>query len=308
MRRRKYQRRNTLFAVFVLVIIGVTSCMKVREYQVESDQAMGVRVEGKEQEVSLTRRMGETEETGEVQETAKPDGMGETGEAGQTGEMDEPELDWDMYPDEMFEMYEKYPETLPFILGYPEAKKSGKTKRDGVENSKIDIAEECHKGKVPLLIQWDQRWGYGPYGESMIGISGCGPTCLSMVVVGLTGDTRWNPARVAAFSENHGFMVPGVGTDWRLFSTGAEQLGLRVQRLQLQENELYRELMAGHPVICSVKPGDFTYTGHFIVLVGIDDEGRVKVNDPNSPKNSARKWSFEKVFRQIKAAWGYEVK
>lgn len=283
MRRKKWQPWRTLFAIFVLVIIGITSCMKVQEYQVESDQAMGAQLKEDGNDGSLSVRMGET------------------------GEMDELELDEDMYPDEMLEMYEKYPETLPFILGYPEAEKSGKTKRDGVENRKPDIAGECHKGKIPLLIQWDQRWGYGPYGDSMIGISGCGPTCLSMVVVGLTGDTRWDPARVAAFSEEQGYMVPEVGTDWRLFSTGAEQLGLRVRRLQLQENELYRELMAGHPVICSMKPGDFTYTGHFIVLVGIDDEGEVKVNDPNSPKNSACTWPFEKVFRQIKAAWGYEA-
>lgn len=272
--------------------------MKMREYQAVSDQAMGARLEGKERDGSLPVKVEEAGETGGADES---DGSIEPDET------EKMEPDPDLYPDEMIEMYEKYPETLPFIRGYPEAKKSGKTKRNRVEDRKIDITRECHKGEIPLLIQWDQRWGYRPYGDSMIGISGCGPTCLSMVVVGLTGDTRQNPARVAAFSEENGFVISGVGTDWRLFSSGAQQLGLRVRRLQLQENELRRELMAGHPVICSMKPGNFTYTGHFIVLVGMNDKGGVSVNDPNSPKNSTRTWPVKKVLGQIKAAWGYET-
>lgn len=307
MRRRKRHPRHILLIVFVLAVIGVTSCMKMQEYQAVSDQAMGAWLGRKERESSLPVR---EETTGKPGGTDGTDESGGLGGADQTGKMSgrgEWEPDPDLYPDELIEMYEKYPETLPFIRGYPEAKKSGKTKRDGVENGKIDIAGECHKGKIPLLIQWDQRWGYTPYGSSMIGISGCGLVCLSMVVVGLTGDTRWHPARVAAFSEKHRYVISGVGTDWRLFINGAEELGLRARRLLLQENELRRELMAGHPVICSMKPGNFTYTGHFIVLVGMNEKGGVSVNDPNSPKNSARTWPLKKVLGQIKAAWGYEA-
>ena len=41
----------------------------------------------------------------------------------------------------------------------------------------------------PLFLQWDPRWGYTEYGEdSFLGLSGCGPTCLSMVLYYLTGD------------------------------------------------------------------------------------------------------------------------
>lgn len=283
LRRKKQERRvrYALFGIFVLVIVGVSSCMKVQEHQINSKQAVGAHMEGWEQVSSLPMEM-----------------MGE-------GEF---VPDWDEYPDELVEMYEKYPETLPFILGYPEAKKSGKTKRSESQGQDIDLSREYRKGKIPLWIQWDKRWGYGPYGDSMLGVSGCGPTCLSMVVMGLTGNTRWHPARVAAFSERNGFLVPEVGTDWRLFSTGAEQLGLKVRRLVLQGEEISRELMAGHPVICSMKPGNFTYTGHFIVLTGVDREGKIKVNDPNSPKNSARTWPLKTILEQSKAAWAYECK
>lgn len=41
-------------------------------------------------------------------------------------------------------------------------------------------------GEIPALIQWDERWGYAPYGsETIIAVSGCGPTALSMVISGL---------------------------------------------------------------------------------------------------------------------------
>lgn len=282
MLRRKRQGRRVryvLFGVFVLVIIGVSSCMKVQENEINTKQAVGAQMEELERVGSLpVERAAEGEDVS----------------------------DWDEYPDELVEMYEKYPETLPFILGYPEAKKAGKTKRN--EAREIDLSGECRKGEIPLWIQWDKRWGYGPYGDSMLGVSGCGPTCLSMVVVGLTGNTRWNPVRVAAFSERNGFLIPEVGTDWRLFSTGAEQLGVQVRRLVIQGEELSRELMAGHPVICSMKPGNFTYTGHFIVLTGLDRNGKIKVNDPNSPKNSARTWPLQTILEQSKAAWAYECK
>lgn len=282
MLRRKRQGRRVryvLFGVFVIVIIGVSSCMKVQENEINSKQAVGAQMEELERVGSLpVERAAEGEDVS----------------------------DRDEYPDELVEMYEKYPETLPFILGYPEAKKAGKTKRN--EAREIDLSGECRKGEIPLWIQWDKRWGYGPYGDSMLGVSGCGPTCLSMVVVGLTGNTRRNPARVAAFSERNGFLIPEVGTDWRLFSTGAEQLGVQVRRLVIQGEELSRELMAGHPVICSMKPGNFTYTGHFIVLTGLDRNGKIKVNDPNSPKNSARTWPLQTILEQSKAAWAYECK
>ena len=52
-------------------------------------------------------------------------------------------------------------------------------------------------------------------------------------------------------------------------------------------------------------PGDFTTTGHFIVLTGIGDNGDVLVNDPNSKKNSEKSWSIEKLIPQIRNLWTY---
>ncbi|MCR5100477.1 MAG: hypothetical protein K6B41_03875 [Butyrivibrio sp.] len=60
-------------------------------------------------------------------------------------------------------------------------------------------------------------------------------------------------------------------------------------------------------MICSMKPGDFTYTGHFIVLTDIDEDGLVTVNNPNSPMNSAQKWDVDTLVSQMKCVWMYEL-
>ncbi|HEY9575661.1 MAG TPA: papain-like cysteine protease family protein, partial [Lachnospiraceae bacterium] len=64
-------------------------------------------------------------------------------------------------------------------------------------------------------------------------------------------------------------------------------------------------LSSSTPMICSVKPGDFTFTGHFIVLAGLDDSGKIIVNDPNSQKNSKKHWEIDRLLPQIKAIWKY---
>ena len=65
--------------------------------------------------------------------------------------------------------------------------------------------------------------------------------------------------------------------------------------------------MAGHPIICSVGPGDFTKIGHFIVLTGYEN-GSVTVNDPFSQENSDKSWKFTQIQEQIKAMWVYSKK
>lgn len=199
----------------------------------------------------------------------------------------------DGVPDELVELLEKNPEARDFVLDYPQ-------KKDLMPE--IDLSEYKNCESVPLLLQWDERWGYNQYAGEWMGLSGCGPTCLSMVCIYLLNDPAYTPKYVAEFAESNGYSVPGNGSAWTLISSGGKQLGLDVTEIPLDENRIIRNLEAGNPIICVMGPGDFTSTGHYIVLTGYDD-GKVTVNDPNSKVRSEQLWDLTSIMGQIRNLW-----
>lgn len=202
------------------------------------------------------------------------------------------------YPTEYLDMLLDNVETLQYVAEYPEHKYDTK---EGKITEKITI------GKIPLLNQWDTRWGYLSYGDNKIAWNGCGPTALSMVVVGLTGDTSVTPKKIAEFSEKNDYYDNSVGTKWSLMSQGASAFGLSITTVPLQAEDIVEQLQMGKPIICSMMPGDFTRYGHFIVLTGLDKKGRIKVNDPNSIARSKKHWDVDVLVSQIKGLWSYEA-
>lgn len=187
-------------------------------------------------------------------------------------------------------MYENNPETEEFVLNYPFR-----------QEETVDLSG-YNTDTVPLFLQWDPMWGYTEYGSSILGVTGCDPACLVMAGYYLTGEERFTPDQIAAFSEDNGYYAPGYGTSWTLISEGAEELGLSVQELPLVKGRIVEALESGSPVILALGPGDFTSTGHFIVLAGMED-GLFRVNDPNSPLRSERLWSYEELEGQIRNIW-----
>lgn len=120
----------------------------------------------------------------------------------------------------------------------------------------------------------------------------------------LTGKTNLNPAEMARYSEENGY-VDGDMTSWTLMTEGAAQLGLSSEELPADEDAVRSALSRGKPVICSVGPGDFTTSGHFIVLAGLDDAGRAIVHDPNSAERSEKPWEIGRVLSQCRNLWAF---
>ncbi len=202
-------------------------------------------------------------------------------------------LSTDLWSDEIIELLKKNPETEEFVLNYPLLKD---------EEFKIDISDSVNNDSVPHFLQWDTRWGYAPYGDDIIANAGCGPTCLSMVYVYLTGDTSMNPKAMAEFSTEYGYCVPGNGSSWSLIYEGGEYLGLDVWELPLVEDYIIENLQNGNPVICVMGPGDFTDGGHFIVMTDYID-GQIKINDPNSIIRTNKLWNYSDIEDQIENLW-----
>ena len=202
--------------------------------------------------------------------------------------------DTNRYPQDYLDALENNPELLEFVKGYPDAEK---TASGGLKQAELDEP-------WPLLLQWDRRWGYVPYGDHDIGLSGCAPTCLSMVIVGLTKNKAASPDAVAEYAEENGYYLYGTGTKWSLMTEGAAFFGVQGRELALDENRIFETLEQGQPIICSVRPGDFTKGGHFLVLVGVED-GKIRVNDPNSRIRSEKLWDYETLAPQIKSLWAF---
>ncbi len=195
------------------------------------------------------------------------------------------------WPQSLIDLLDRNPETKDFVLGYPER-----------ETLSQEAFAPEQTDTVPLLMQWDPRWGYEQYGSDYLAITGCGPTCLAMVGVHLTGDEDFRPDRVAGFAARNGYYAAGYGSSWTLISEGAAQLGLTATELPLVQKKITDALSAGNPVILAMGPGDFTTAGHYIVLVDYAD-GLFQVNDPNSAYNSSRLWSYEELEGQIRNIW-----
>ena len=197
------------------------------------------------------------------------------------------------WPEELLDLLEKNPEAQEFVLNYPIRKDL---------DPDIDLTEYLDSNDVPLLLQWDERWGYSQYSGELMGLSGCGPTCLSMVCLYLLDDASYTPRYIAQFATENGSSVSGNGSSWTLISEGGEKLGLDVTEIPLDENRIIRNLEVGNPIICVMGPGFFTSTGHFIVMTEYED-GYVKVNDPNSPNRSEQTWKLTEVMEQIRNLW-----
>lgn len=197
------------------------------------------------------------------------------------------------YPETLLEALANNPEMADFVEGWLTAQ----------HKAAGGLTESEKKEKYPLFLQWDPRWGYSSYGDgSCIAVSGCGPTCLSMVLYYLTGDESLTPDLIADFSMENGYYLSGTGTLWALMENVAPLYGVKVSQPDASEREMKAALDQGNVLICSMKPGDFTAGGHFIVIYGYDRDGFM-VNDPNCVARSRERWTYDQIGRQMKHLW-----
>lgn len=200
----------------------------------------------------------------------------------------------DAYSEDILKNLANNPEMAAFALGTLEA--------DGSVTGGFTEAEL--EAEYPLLLQFDPRWGYFEYGEKELGNSGCAPTSLSMVMLYLTDLERVTPDKIAAYSTEQGHYVKGVGTAWKLLDEYPAIYGLSVEHPTMKEESMKKALDEGKVLVCSMRPGEFTAAGHFIVIYGYDETG-FKVNDPMCVARSSRTWTFEEFGDQLKRIWAY---
>ncbi|MBR4026406.1 MAG: hypothetical protein IKJ01_02450, partial [Lachnospiraceae bacterium] len=149
----------------------------------------------------------------------------------------------ELYTSDLQELVQKNSETIDYVYGYPNYVANLNQERSFITNENdIDLTKEVREDTIPLLLQWDTRWGYISYGTGMIGYTGCAPTCLSMVALYLTKNPIYTPIYIAERAENQGYYCDGVGTSWKFMDTGCKQFGIKAKELPLHENSMKKAL------------------------------------------------------------------
>lgn len=160
---------------------------------------------------------------------------------------------------------------------------------------------------VPLYLQYDITWGTQAYGNGTIKKNGCCPTCLAMVFSYLCQQNIY-PNDVVAWAGNR-YYVNGAGTAWSIFSPAAAQWGVKCTNIGKSQSAMTEALGNGKIIIASMGPGTFTKGGHFIVLTGITEDGKIRVNDPNdsgTKRHSEKAFEQSLILRECKNMWVFE--
>ncbi len=148
---------------------------------------------------------------------------------------------------------------------------------------------------VVYFNQRDTRWADAPYGPDNIGGYGCGPTAMSIVVSSLTDQTA-DPVYMANWAAQHGYCVKGKGSAHALIPGAAAAFGLSCSGCSRTEPQRVVDALArGELVVALMSKGHFTSGGHFIVLRGVTDDGKILVADPASVTRSNQSWDLSLI-------------
>ncbi|SHH58676.1 C39 family peptidase [Sporanaerobacter acetigenes] len=175
---------------------------------------------------------------------------------------------------------------------------------DYIYSSEFDFSSyEFQDSSIDIVYynQADSRWKDIPYGKTgTIGRSGCGPTSLAMVVSTLS-DKTVNPVEVCNWSYKNGYYCEGAGSYHSLIPNGAKHFGLKVEGAKASETEKIIDALSNEKLIIAIMgEGHFTSTGHFIVLRGITQEGKILVADPISIKRSEQEWDLSIILNEAR--------
>lgn len=157
----------------------------------------------------------------------------------------------------------------------------------------MSIIYETEINEVPYINQLDYNVSYGQYGT--VASQGCGITSIAMVVSYMLNEMTY-PDELA---KEFGAYNTEKGSCWTLFEDSAKSLGVPFQEQTYDWNHVETALKNGQLVICSQGPGLFTNCGHFIVLIGMTEDEKIIVRDPNGnnyKKNQILQEGFQNGF------------
>lgn len=188
--------------------------------------------------------------------------------------------------DEAARMYEKYKNLTPGQAFSTEGCAAGTVtgKSDGSKATFVT------KDGYAVYIQTDPRWTRDPYSTTTIGIAGCGPTSMTMILTAITGKAV-DIHDVIKVSADAGMYVPGAGSSWLVGPTVAKHYGLKATKLPHTVEAVNQAVRAGGIVLMSGRgPVPFTAGGHYIHIRGIASDGKWMIGDSAHKDANEKSW------------------
>lgn len=165
-------------------------------------------------------------------------------------------------------------------------------------NSQLITKENAeYIGQFLYFNQCDSAWNQNGY---RISAAGCGPTSMAIVISSLT-DQWVTPLDAAIWGYEHGY-YSSAGSAHEMIPAMADAFGLKCKGVGFDYDSIKKALKKGKPVVALMGPGYFTRKGHFMVLVGIDDNDNVTVADVASRERSSYSYSLSDIISQAKTA------
>ncbi len=164
----------------------------------------------------------------------------------------------------------------------------------------VFAAEDQKQSKQLKVVYYNQADYPGEkIGGSTIKAAGCGPTSVAVCYSSLTGKKADVP-KMCKQAYKKGWYYTGQGCTHDVVPGLSKLYGLNCKGLGYSKKAVEKALRAGHPVVALMGPGDFTNSGHFVVLTRMTGKDQVKVADVGSRANTYKTWSLKKVVSQGK--------
>ena len=200
------------------------------------------------------------------------------------------------------------------IKQYHETKISKKQSKSAIDETKknynqheiVQKSTQENKTKSELsnfiyYSQIDEQWKDKIYGDDdTIGIYGCGPTTLAMVISNLT-DNKIKPDTMAKWAYDNGFFCSNSGSYHSIIPDGAQKHGLVSKSLEMPTKQtILDELSKGNLIVVLMNKGTFTSDGHFIILREIVNDSQVLIADSKNIENSKHPWDIDLILKEAK--------
>ncbi|MEE1312817.1 MAG: C39 family peptidase [Lachnospiraceae bacterium] len=152
----------------------------------------------------------------------------------------------------------------------------------------------------PEVVYYNQADYPGEmYGTSTIQSAGCAPCAMAVCISSFTKEHVSVP-KLCEWAVEHGYYYSGMGSSHYIIPALAKKYDLNCEAIGRDREKMVGALYSGKFVVVLMGPGTFASTGHFMVLTGIDEKGKISVADVGSRANTTKKFSVDKIMEELK--------